>query len=354
MLKNYLLQSNRKWIINPHKIAIQRRYGSCIAEDDIARLSQQIIDTKFHSSDQIKQTAQRFKLITDKIHNNTSLNRFLWSYYMYNKSFPSQVCHLVSRIQSNSDHLFRSVIDFEKLLNKNICDESSIYYKNRNLSSMVSLNVLTTTIAQQIFMAAIDEFVDSENNDKSHRELGYELLMSFNKICINDDGTFNELTIMEENRLIMHVIDPLSELIKNGYKTRINDDDITINDIYRAIGFHCASEYFGSIEMSTIYNNLLINNKQFQHLLNDKRFDGNWISIHAKSEDDMDFCGNVEEEHFKYSTNAASHLLYYLKDGQTKIFLDLMDESINEFCDVLDFFIEKTDEILIDKSAKYK
>ena len=261
---------------------------------------------------------------------------------MYNKSFPSQVCHLVSRIQSNSDHLFNSVINLEKLINENHSDRntnSSTYYKNKNLSSLVSLNVLTTTIAQQIFMAAIDEFVDTENDNKSHRELGYELLMSLNKIC-NDDE--EELDIVEENKLIKNIIEPISELIKDGYKTKVDDDDMTKTDIYSAIGFHCASEYFGSIEMSTVYNNLLINkDKPFYYLLNDGKFDANWVTIHANC------VGNVEEEHFKHSTNAVAYLLYYLKDQERDIFLDVIDQSINDFCNVLDFFIEKTVQIFI-------
>lgn len=163
-------------------------------------------------------------------------------------------------------------------------------------------------VAAEIFYAAIEEFGNSNRVQRcSHRKLAQALLMA--------TGGFFNFDPVELNRISQPDVQTLAafQQVRDGYRINRTIDE---PEIFRAIGFHIASEVLADQEFNDLdkflrerFSDLVVFLSSAKVSAESKSTAYSWIQIHT----------TVEQEHFDAAVKSANLALRFYAGARTKM-----------------------------------
>jgi len=231
----------------------------------------------------------------------------LGRYIHFNSVFGSGVANLAGEIGSRQD-LFRD------------SDETVTLVADRSVE-----------VAADVFVAAIDEFGDHNNIRRStHRTLAQATLKAAGSFFGLSSAALDEIAQPYEATLAA------MRRVRNGY--RINQ---TIDEpkIFRAIGFHIASEVLADEEFNVLDTYMRANQPELVEYLTKTRVPigdsenaaYRWVQIHT----------SVEADHFAAAVKSANQALRYYAGSETQSRIkNWILDGFREFVEVQKEFME--------------
>lgn len=185
-------------------------------------------------------------------------------------------------------------------------------------------DVPAAQIASGILLALIDEYVDAERCNSTHRALCAQLIERTCKYFGWDSG----VTIDKQQR-------DTSAVVAGCYAVTRNSSDA---EFFRALGFHVASEMNGAIEFTILDRALRSKAPKLVKFLADQCGDGNgsayrWISEHIV----------LEEVHFRAALDALTTAQGHYSGPKSASELDAaLDGGVREFYQIASLLHERS------------
>lgn len=240
----------------------------------------------------------RFCITLEQTQTNEDLLRILGQYIQFNSCFGGGVANLAGEIAVRQD-LFRDA--------------------KEEIEAIADRSV---EVASKVFFAAIDEFGDrSTRNHDTHRSLAQATLKAAGSFFGHDGASLTGLVSANGN------VSTMIGKVCDGYRVNRHVDD---SDLFRAMGFHLASEILADEEFGILnghlrekHSGLVEHLETHQVVVNGVRRPAyTWIQVHT----------SVEADHFDAAVVGANAALqYYVGSEDQERIKDWILEGVDEF-----------------------